>query len=106
MEMTASAIGARSQMARTYLERHLSEFENSGKEGLIKHGLRALRESLSQDKELTMENTSVGIGGVGEDFKLVEGQDVQPWLESAFAEEGQVEAGEQQGQGERMDVDS
>src|ERR1700761_8169276 len=69
-EMVASGIGARSQMARTYLERNLDEFEESGREELVKHALRALKESLSQDKELTMENTSVGIGGIGEDFKL------------------------------------
>ncbi|KAL2375869.1 hypothetical protein RJ035_008231, partial [Blastomyces gilchristii] len=57
-EMVACAIGARSQMARTYLERHLEKFEDCGREELIQHGLRALKESLSQDKELTVDNTS------------------------------------------------
>jgi 20S proteasome subunit alpha 6 len=98
-EMLACAIGARSQMARTYLERNLAEFEASSREELIKHALRALKESLSQDKELTMDNTSVGVGGVDEEFKLFEGQEITSWLETTFENrEGQGE--------ERMDVDS
>jgi 20S proteasome subunit alpha 6 len=87
-EMLACAIGARSQMARTYLERHLEEFAGCSKEELIKHGLRALKESLAQDKELTVENTSVGVVGIKgegakgiERFTLYDGQDVQQWVE-------------------------
>lgn len=71
-------------MARTYLERHLDEFEGASREELIKHALRALKESLSQDKELTVDNTSVGIGGVGENFALFEGQDIAEWLDATF----------------------
>lgn len=98
-EMLACAIGARSQMARTYLERNLAEFEGCGKEELVKHALRALKESLTQDKELTVDNTSVGVGGIGDDFKLFEGQEITGWLETTFENrEGQGE--------ERMEVDS
>ncbi|KAJ7348750.1 Proteasome subunit alpha 1, partial [Desmophyllum pertusum] len=49
----AMAIGARSQSARTYLERHLEEFSDCEPEELIKHGLRALRETLPNEQELT-----------------------------------------------------
>jgi 20S proteasome subunit alpha 6 len=84
MEMLASGIGARSQMARTYLERHLDEFADVSREELIKHALRALKESLSQDKELTVDNTSVGVAGIGEDFKLYEGSELTDWLETTF----------------------
>ena len=93
-EMVACAIGARSQMARTYLERQLEGegFENCGREELVKHGLKALKESLSQDKELTVENCSVGVVGKGEIFKLFDGADVKQWVdlvaEGAEAEEG------------------
>ncbi|KAF7865950.1 hypothetical protein EAF04_006114 [Stromatinia cepivora] len=87
-EMNACAIGARSQMARTYLERHLEEFAGCGREELVKHGLRALKESLAQDKELTVENTSVGVVGLKpegakriEAFKLFDGQDVKQWVD-------------------------
>jgi 20S proteasome subunit alpha 6 len=39
-EMVACAIGARSQMARTYLERHLDAFADCGRDALIEHGLK------------------------------------------------------------------
>jgi len=87
-EMVACAIGARSQMARTYLERNLESFAECGREELVKHGLRALKESLAQDKELTVENTSVGVVGIRgegmkgiEGFKLFDGQEVKAWVD-------------------------
>lgn len=83
-EMIACGIGARSQMARTYLERHLDSFENCGRQELIQHALRALKESLSQDKELTVDNTSVGVSGIDENFTLFEGQDIAEWLDATF----------------------
>ena len=105
-EMAADAIGARSQMARTYLERHLDKFEACDKDELIKHAVRALRESLQQDKELTIENTSLGVGGKGERFELHEGEVIRGWLDSASQTEGNA-AQEGGGQGgESMEVDS
>jgi len=98
-EMVACGIGARSQMARTYLERNLEVFPDASREELIKHALRALKESMSQDKELTVDNTSIGIGGIGEDFVLYEGQDIAEWLDASFETGGQTE-------GEGMEVDS
>lgn len=86
-------------MARTYLERNLDEFEGSSREELIKHALRALKDSLSQDKELTVENTSIGVAGVEENFKLYEGQEIANYLETTF--ENRAEGG-----GEGMEVDS
>lgn len=88
-------------MARTYLERHLDEFEGSSREDLIKHALRALKESLSQDKELTVDNTSVGVSGIGEAFQLLEGQDVAEWLDATF----ENREGEEEG-AEAMETDS
>jgi len=90
-EMVAFAIGARSQMARTYLEKNMEAFDDCGREELVRHGLRALKESLVQDRELTVENTSVSIVGVTtsesgkkvpEPFKVYDGQDVQAWIDS------------------------
>lgn len=108
-EMVACAIGARSQMARTYLERNLEEFENASREELVKHGLRALKESLAQDKDLSIENTSVGVVGIKakgakaiEAFKLYDGQEVKQWIELvADGTEGETASG-----GETMEVDS
>ena len=105
-EMVACAIGARSQMARTYLERNLEAFAECGRKELVVHGLKALKESLSQDKELTVENCSVGVvgvrpeGGKGiEGFKLYDGMEVQQWVDL-------VADGAEGGEGEGMEVDS
>jgi len=92
-EMAAFAIGARSQMARTYLERHVDAFATCGREGLVRHGLLALRESLVQDRELTVENTSVAIVGASaadpkappskfEPFRVYDGMEVKQWIDS------------------------
>lgn len=116
-EMVAFAIGARSQMARTYLERNVDKFADCGREELITHGLRALKESLVQDKELTVENTSVGVVGlvVGDDgknhieaFKVYDGQEVKEFLDSAAddREEGGEDEGGEAAATESMDVDA
>lgn len=104
-EMTAFAIGARSQMARTYLERNVESFADCSREELVQHGLKALRESLAQDKELTVENTSVGLvsakteGQKGiETFKLYEEFEVKQWIDSVGDGQGEEAGG--------MDVDS
>lgn len=47
------AIGARSQSARTYLEKNLNLFPNSSLDELIKHALRALRDTLPNEIELS-----------------------------------------------------
>ncbi|CAG8959481.1 hypothetical protein HYFRA_00001379 [Hymenoscyphus fraxineus] len=106
-EMVACAIGARSQMARTYLERNLEKFADCGREELVVHGLKALKESLAQDKELTVENCSVGVVGIRgegmkaiEGFKLFDGQNVKQWVD--MVAEGAEEAAEE----ESMEVDS
>jgi 20S proteasome subunit alpha 6 len=111
-EMIACAIGARSQMARTYLEKHLEKFESCGREELIKHGLRALKESLAQDKELTVDNTSVGIIGIAtggrrkiESFKLFDGQEVSSWIDVSFDTQQQPTVEDGAEGGESMEVD-
>lgn len=95
-------------MARTYLERNLDEFAKCGKEELIVHGLKALKESLAQDKELTVENCSVGVVGVRkegekaiEGFRLFDGQDVKQWVDLV------ADGAEEEKEGEEgMEVDS
>lgn len=113
-EMQAFAIGARSQMARTYLEKNLDVFPDCGREELIRHGLRALKESLVQDKELTVDNTSVAVVGVGkaadgshkpEQFKVYDGKDVNTWITNVGDDKEAAGAEEGEGEGEGMDVD-
>jgi 20S proteasome subunit alpha 6 len=100
-EMLACAIGGRSQMARTYLERHLDQFHDASRDELIHHGLRALRESLSQDKELNVENLSIGVVGLAEEgprkgklvpFRLFDGEEVTPFIEASAQAGGEAEA--------------
>ena len=74
-------------------------------EALIQHGLKALRESLVQDRELTIENTSVSVVGavkkdgkkVFEPFQVYDGQDVKAWIDSV--------AEEKEGGGDDMEVE-
>ncbi|CAF4155435.1 unnamed protein product, partial [Rotaria sordida] len=49
------AIGARSQSARTYLEKNLDKFPDSNQDELIKHCMRALRDTLPNEVELTVK---------------------------------------------------
>jgi 20S proteasome subunit alpha 6 len=109
------SIGARSQSAKTYLEKHYESFsdcpsfcaspsicpdshECSGSlEDLIRHGLHALRETLQQDKALNPLNTSIGILGPasthekdvpsGGSFRILEGDVLQPFLDSMIPKE-------------------
>ncbi|KAK9462738.1 nucleophile aminohydrolase [Lipomyces oligophaga] len=81
LEYFGSAIGARSQSARTYLERSFEDFPDATAEELILHGLRALRDTLAQDKELLNVNTSIAIVGKDTKFTLYDNEDVRPWLE-------------------------
>ncbi|KDQ64979.1 hypothetical protein JAAARDRAFT_202226 [Jaapia argillacea MUCL 33604] len=96
-EYFAMSIGARSQSAKTYLEKHYKSFMDCNLEDLIQHGLHALRETLQQDKELTINNTSIGIVGpagtheteVSKDgsFRILEGDVIEVYLKSMIPKE-------------------
>lgn len=74
----AMSIGSRSQSARTYLERHLSEFNECSKDDLICHGIQALRGSLpnedllSKDEMSPLLNISIAVVGKGQSFKILD----------------------------------
>jgi 20S proteasome subunit alpha 6 len=92
----AMAIGARSQSARTYLERHLTEFPTCTLEELIKHGLRSLRDTLPNDVELTTKNCSLGIVGKDTNFTIYDDQQVQQYLKLIEGEERSPGAGKEE----------
>jgi 20S proteasome subunit alpha 6 len=48
---------------------------------LIAHGLHALRDTLQQDKELNIHNTSLAVIGKDRKFQIIEGEELQPYLE-------------------------
>lgn len=76
------SIGARSQSARTYLEKHLSAFAGSTKEELIKHGLEALRGTLPNEDLLTKSNISIGVVGKDEEFHILSDEENQVYVSS------------------------
>ncbi|KAG2185883.1 hypothetical protein INT43_002321 [Umbelopsis isabellina] len=81
LEYYAMSIGARSQSAKTYLESKHTEFQDASLDDLVKHGLQALRDTLQQDKELSIENTSLGVVGKDRDFEIIEGEALQRYLD-------------------------
>ncbi|KAF2897250.1 hypothetical protein ILUMI_08923 [Ignelater luminosus] len=83
----AMAIGARSQSARTYLEKHLDQFHGSSLEDLVKHGLRAVRDTLPNEVELSIKNVSIGIVGQDLDFHILEEDETGAYLAMIEGEE-------------------
>ncbi|XP_061750463.1 proteasome subunit alpha type-1 [Nerophis ophidion] len=77
----AMSIGARSQSARTYLERCMDKFQDCNLNELVQHGLRALRETLPSEQDLTTKNVSIGIVGKDMEFTIYDDDDVAPFLE-------------------------
>ena len=86
VETHASSIGARSQSARTYLERNLNEFIDASLDDLIKHALLALKETLPVEDKLTKENTSISIVGKGQKFQILNDDDVEVHLLKSIPE--------------------
>ncbi|CAG2168677.1 unnamed protein product [Oppiella nova] len=76
----AMSIGARSQSARTYLEKHLDDFADADLKALVRHGLLALRECLPNDMELNTKNVSIAIVGKGHPFAVHDDQKVEQYL--------------------------
>lgn len=83
----AMSIGARSQSARTYLEKHLDVFTTAPVEELIKHGLRALRDTLPPENDLNNKNVSIGFVGKGLKFKILNEDEISSFLALIAGEE-------------------
>eukprot|EP00762_Andalucia_godoyi_P002349 ANDGO_07588.mRNA.1 Proteasome subunit alpha type-1-B len=88
----AVAIGARSQSAKTYLEKNFDSFASLGKEELVRHALLALRETTGDNVELTTKNTAVSIVGVDTAFTVFEDEGVEPFIQLISAEQAQAQA--------------
>ncbi|XP_065161218.1 proteasome subunit alpha type-1-like [Atheta coriaria] len=92
----AMSIGARSQSARTYLEKHLDEFVACTLEELVKHGLRALRDTLPNEIDLNTKNVSIGYIGEGIEFKILDENETAVYLQLIEGEERRGVAAPQQ----------
>jgi len=83
----AMAIGARSQAARTYLEKFLPELKECELDELVKHGLRALRDTLPNEVDLTNKNVSIAVVGKDTPFTVHDDAGVDPFLAGIEGEE-------------------
>lgn len=83
----AMSIGARSQSARTYLEKNLNALSSCNLETLIKHGLRALRDTLPPEVDLNTKNVAIGYVGKDQTFKILEEEETAPYLALIEGEE-------------------
>mmetsp|Transcript_33702 Transcript_33702/g.34329 ORF Transcript_33702/g.34329 Transcript_33702/m.34329 type:complete len:259 (-) Transcript_33702:45-821(-) len=93
-EFQAYAIGARSQSAKTYLERHFESFADLSLPELCQHAVLALQETVasSKDAELTTKNTAIAIVGKDTPWKIIEDDDVEPYLTVLDVDEPESDA--------------
>jgi len=87
-EYKAQAMGARSQSARTYLEKHFETFDGLSRDELIKHALMALKGTATKDKGLTSQSVTVAFVGKDTPFTILEDDDVKPLLVGILDEDG------------------
>jgi len=101
----AMAIGARSQSARTYLEKRLNDLHECSLEQLIKHCLLALRDTLPNEVDLTTKNCSLAVVGKDTDFVIYDDEEIKPYLASIEDEVRARQAQEEPKDAGKMDDD-
>lgn len=74
------AIGARSQSARTYLEKHLNSFKECDLYELINHGIKALAGTLPNETKLNNKNLSICIVGKDTKFKCLSETETEAYI--------------------------
>jgi len=104
-EYYATAIGARSQSGRTYLEKVYDTVQDAERDDLIMHALRALTGCVSGDTELTKENASISVVGKGESFNLIEGDELKPYLDRLELEGANDNADEEDEDSDKDEVE-
>lgn len=78
----AQAIGARSQSAKTYLEKNFTKFVDCSLDELIRHSLFAIRETTQSSSDgINSQNITVAFVGQKKSFTILEGSDLQPFLD-------------------------
>lgn len=104
-EYYAHAIGARSQAARTYLEKHYASFPGLSKDELVEHALKALSACMAGDTEITSKNAEVSFIGAEEDYEMLSEQEVQQVLDRIEVVTAAAEGGGAPEAGDAMDED-
>lgn len=85
-EYVAMALGSRSQSSKTYLEKHFEQFADMRLEKLVECGVTALRASIAQDNELTVDNLSIAIVGKDHPLRELKLDEVRQYLERVPAQ--------------------
>lgn len=80
------AIGARSQSARTYLEKHLNSFKDCDLYELINHGIKALAGTLPNETKLNNKNLSICLVGKDTAFKCLSEAETEAYINPESAQ--------------------
>lgn len=97
-EYKGVAIGARAQAAKTYITRIAEQgenhtgFDDADMETLILHGIRSLRGCVQGEEELTPENVVISVVGADTDFKIIENEELAPYMETALGNDDEAPA--------------
>jgi 20S proteasome subunit alpha 6 len=104
-EYKAYAIGARSQSAKTYLEKHFGSFPDASRDELINHALLALRDTVASKDEqgLTTRNTTIAFVGDGIPFTVWEGEQLRSLLDNLEGGTGGKKPGDDDDDGDADD---
>eukprot|EP00758_Cryptobia_borreli_P004071 Tbor_TRINITY_DN4163_c1_g1::TRINITY_DN4163_c1_g1_i1::g.26492::m.26492/K02725/PSMA1; 20S proteasome subunit alpha 6 len=78
----ATAMGSRSQSARTYLEKHFTSFENCNIDELTIHALKSLASTASEGVKLNTINTSIAIVGKDCPFVVLSDEEARKYLDN------------------------
>jgi 20S proteasome subunit alpha 6 len=66
----ATAMGIRSQSARTYLEKHFTSFADCTLDELVTHALKSLASTCHENVSLNTKNTTIAIVGIDMPFTI------------------------------------
>jgi len=84
-EFKAQAMGAQSQAAKTYLEKHFEKFPELSLDELIFHAISSLKGS--SPTKLTAKNVAVGFVSRTQKWTILEGDDIAPHVAKVPQEE-------------------
>jgi 20S proteasome subunit alpha 6 len=87
------------------LEKIYEGLDDMSRDDLIMHALRSLAGCVSGDDELTKENASIAIVGKDEEFTLLEGEELQPFLDRLELEGGNEGGGDDDAAAEQEEVE-
>ena len=82
-EFKSFAIGAKSQSAKTYIEKNVESFSNLGVDELIMHGLRAIKSGYKDEKEeMSGKNIEVYALDREEEMRMVSSEVVETYIDN------------------------